>query len=211
MEFIIYKTTNVINGKYYIGRRCRRRKTEKYIGSGKILKRSILKYGRDAHKFEVLEILPDYNSLVEREKEIITQQMLDDPLCMNIRLGGEGGGGWTTEQQKINAAKANVKLAELRSLDGWQESVSYKISTGLKEAYAQGKRTNTLRHKPAGWKHTNETKQKIKLSIKESGGRHSEKNSQFGTKWITNGKENRKINNTETLPEGWYYGRVINK
>lgn len=211
MEFIIYKTTNVINGKYYIGRRCRRRKTEKYIGSGKILKRSILKYGRDAHKFEVLEILPDYSSLVEREKEIITQQMLDDPLCMNIRLGGEGGGGWTTEQQKINAAKANVKLAELRSLDGWQESVSYKISTGLKEAYAQGKRTNTLRYKPAGWKHTNETKQKIKLSIKESGGRHSEKNSQFGTKWITNGKENRKINNTETLPEGWYYGRVINK
>ena len=32
-------------------------------------------------------------------------------------------------------------------------------------------------------------------------------NSQYGTMWITNGIENKKIIKTEVIPEGWYIGR----
>lgn len=34
-----------------------------------------------------------------------------------------------------------------------------------------------------------------------------EKNSQFGTKWINNGSECRKIKSADPLPAGWVYGR----
>jgi len=55
-----------------------------------------------------------------------------------------------------------------------------------------------------GKKHNEETKKKIgeKNSISQKGN----KNSQFGTKWITNGYENKKIKKTEPLPLNWVYG-----
>jgi hypothetical protein len=39
-----------------------------------------------------------------------------------------------------------------------------------------------------------------------------DKTSQFGTMWITNGTENRKIKkDLDSIPEGWYKGRIINR
>lgn len=35
-----------------------------------------------------------------------------------------------------------------------------------------------------------------------------ENNSQFGSKWITNGEVNRKIKKTDSIPDGWYAGRT---
>lgn len=36
-----------------------------------------------------------------------------------------------------------------------------------------------------------------------------QKNSQYGTMWITNGVQNKKIKKCNTLPEGWYRGRIV--
>ena len=36
-----------------------------------------------------------------------------------------------------------------------------------------------------------------------------EANSQYGTMWITNGTENKKIKKENVIPEGWYKGRIL--
>jgi len=56
-------------------------------------------------------------------------------------------------------------------------------------------------------KHSNETKRKIGLSnsLKQKG----EFNSQYGTCWITNGIENKKIHKSDNIPEGWSLGRKL--
>ena len=36
-------------------------------------------------------------------------------------------------------------------------------------------------------------------------------NSQFGTRWITNGSENKKLKKETPLPENWYYGYTTKK
>ena len=36
-----------------------------------------------------------------------------------------------------------------------------------------------------------------------------EKNSQYGTIWITNGIENKKLRKDSIIPSGWYRGRIV--
>lgn len=58
-----------------------------------------------------------------------------------------------------------------------------------------------------GRTHSDETKDKMR---KSAVGKHTaEKNSQFGTMWITNGYENKKINKLDEIPEGWRKGRIL--
>jgi hypothetical protein len=63
-----------------------------YLGSGKVLKRSIKKHGRLNHVIARLEFFTERSLLKVREKEIINEDLIKNPLCMNIKLGGEGGG-----------------------------------------------------------------------------------------------------------------------
>ena len=37
-----------------------------------------------------------------------------------------------------------------------------------------------------------------------------EKNSQYGTYWITNGIDNKKIKKIDKIPDNWYLGRFKN-
>ena len=38
-----------------------------------------------------MELCEDKDSLFKREAEIVNEQVLDDPLNMNLKLGGKGG------------------------------------------------------------------------------------------------------------------------
>ena len=87
----IYKTTNLVNGKWYMGMHSTSNLEDGYVGSGTFLWKSIKKYGRENFKMEIQEFFPDRRSLKEREIEIITEELLEDPMCMNLSLGGNGG------------------------------------------------------------------------------------------------------------------------
>jgi hypothetical protein len=51
MKHYIYKTTNLINGKIYIGKRSHENpEKDRYLGSGRVLIQAIKKYGRENFK-----------------------------------------------------------------------------------------------------------------------------------------------------------------
>lgn len=87
---VIYKTTNTINGKFYIGMDSKNDPT--YLGSGSILKQSIKKHGIENFKKEIIEYCNDLNHLKERERywiaELNCRERTD---CYNIGQGGDGG------------------------------------------------------------------------------------------------------------------------
>lgn len=61
----IYKTTNLVNNKIYIGQ-SKKNKPE-YLGSGKILKKAIKKYGIEKFKKEILCVCKDKTELNQKE------------------------------------------------------------------------------------------------------------------------------------------------
>ena len=86
---IIYKTTNKVNGKYYIG--MQNTDDDSYLGSGLALIRAIKKYGKHSFMKEVLHTCSDKHEAARLEAEIVTEDVVNDPMCYNMKLGGMGG------------------------------------------------------------------------------------------------------------------------
>ena len=93
-----YKTTNLINGRYYLGMHSTNRIDDGYLGSGKRLYYELNKYGRDNFKFEILEQFDSREQLVQAEKELVNEQVLKDISCLNMVIGGSGGNVGTGEE-----------------------------------------------------------------------------------------------------------------
>lgn len=54
MKYTIYKTTNIKNGKYYIGKHQTENENDSYLGSGIALKKAIKKFGKNSFIKEIL-------------------------------------------------------------------------------------------------------------------------------------------------------------
>lgn len=90
--FTIYKTTNLCNGKYYIGQHRTNNVNDDYLGSGIILKDAIKKYGKNNFKKEVLFIFNNEYDMNEKEIELIDEILKNkDSNCYNCGVGGRGG------------------------------------------------------------------------------------------------------------------------
>ena len=84
-----------------------------YIGSGKRLWHSINHHGIENHKFEILELCEDRTQLAGREREIVNQQLLENPLCLNLKVGGIGGWGAHSDEAKKKISLTQLKDASL--------------------------------------------------------------------------------------------------
>jgi hypothetical protein len=63
---VIYKTTNLVNGKQYIGRD--KNNNPNYLGSGVLIKSAIKKYGRENFKKEILQECFSFEELIQCEE-----------------------------------------------------------------------------------------------------------------------------------------------
>jgi hypothetical protein len=86
---IIYKTTNLITGKIYIGQDSKN--DPNYYGGGLKLKHAIKKYGKENFEKILIEYCTSYELLNSREKYWISQYDSTNPsIGYNIDIGGNG-------------------------------------------------------------------------------------------------------------------------
>ena len=87
----IYKITNNINGKIYVGQHKSSTVDKKYWGSGKLIKYAILKEGIQNFTREILEWCNDKQHLDEREIYWISELNSENrQIGYNLTYGGEG-------------------------------------------------------------------------------------------------------------------------
>jgi hypothetical protein len=204
----IYKITCLKNEKYYIGMHSTFNLEDGYMGGGKRIKNSVKKHGKDAHRKDIMEFFESREDLKNREMQLVNEELLNDPMCMNLNLGGEGG--WLKEWSAKGAINANNKnwkdpiyAKKMKSVSSdvmkklWKDPESVrKLLVGAGKAFK-------------GRSHSEETKKKI--GNISSNTQKGEKNSQYGTCWIHNLEKtiNKKIKKDETkkyLQEGWLMG-----
>ena len=206
----IYKTTNLVNNKFYVGMHSTDNLEDGYVGSGKRLGYSIRKYGLENHKFEILEFLPSREELKKREAEVVNEELLGHPLCMNLKFGGEGGWEFVNSSMTNEERKARQKRGAEKANQSMNEDPILRCqriernSKGMRQKQAEGK----IRHDTfTGRSHSEEAKEKMRKP-KNVG----EANSQFGTCWICNGDEAKKIKKEELqswIAKGWSKGRKL--
>ncbi len=215
--YTIYKTTNKINGKIYIGKHQTKDPNDTYLGSGKLLWNSINKYGIENFEKEILFVFDTEAEMNNKESELVTDEFVLESTNYNLCPGGQGGWGYLnsnglnrTEWHKENnishmkkmSKQGNAKKKILLETDKeWKEQYSKSRSESAKRQFI------THGNPFEGKTHTDETKAIIgmKNSIRQSGNG----NSQYCKMWITNGNDSMRIMKTDNIPEGWYKGRKI--
>lgn len=185
MYHYLYKTTCVITNKYYYGMHTTHNIDDGYIGSGIVLRNSIAKYGLDFHIKTIIRFCNSREELAAQEALLITEDTLTDPLCMNLKKGGRGGGQKGIKRSSETRAKMTAAKAKLKA-DGWKPSPE---SVSKRNAKAKGRKASL------------ETKLKMSMSRKNKklppfSLEHRQKLSIARRKRVTSEETKAKISNT---------------
>lgn len=208
MFYTVYKVTNKINNKIYVGVHKTSNIDDGYMGSGVILKRALAKYGIENFEKEILESFDDCDAMFDMETKIVNDDFVSDSMTYNLKLGGSGGYDYIHNNGLNNIADNHKKASAARSLKmkndpEFRERHRQQVSKTMTQTHKDGKiRYDTF----TGKTHSEETKAKISEANSKLTG---EKNSQFGSMWITDGSQNKKIKKSDTIPEGWVKGRKL--
>lgn len=216
MYYTIYKTYNLINGKEYIGKHQTKNINDNYLGSGKILCNSIVKYGKANFVKDILYVFNTELEMNNKEKELVTESYVNCSITYNLCSGGHGGFGYINSNNHIMNNKIRINNGKIGGLVGGkihknkminnEEYRKYRISNFINKCKSKNK---GIRFKNK--KHSDKTKRQMSEKAKLKIG---SKNSQFGTCWITNGTENKKIRKEELalyINQGYYKGRIMSR
>lgn len=223
--YFIYLTTNLINGKKYIGKHFGFL-DDGYLGSGKLLKRAVEKYGKENFQREILSFSSSEEENAEKEKYFIALfGACKSDLFYNIHEGGEGGnttkGMSPQEKQELSkklsskqSGKNNPMYGKKRS-DEWKQRHSYWAkyirdnSVYQTDEYRQrmSKATSGENNGMYGKHHSEESKQK--MSINRKGKTVGVKNGMYGKSGANAINEN--LLECTMTKEGWSDILLANK
>lgn len=218
MYYTVYLITNKKNGRCYIGKHQTKDLDDGYMGSGKLIIAAIEKYGLEQFEKKILYVFETEEEMNAKEKELVTEEFCKSDVSYNLCPGGHGGFGYIRSHPKfkewqLKAATKSGEIAKKRWESGnlssgqwWftDEGILKRCELSLKKLREKYKnRKWTFSDK----KHSEETK--IKIGLANSKRQSGKGNSQYGTMWITNGSENKKIKKIDKIPEGWYKGRTV--
>lgn len=218
MYYTIYKISCNKTGKIYIGKHQTKDLTDGYMGSGKLLLRAQKKYGIENFSKEILHVFDTEDEMNKMEAYLVSEEFCQRDDTFNLCPGGKGGWGYINQtvckSDLVERAKSagSLRKEKLKALygDDWAKKLTEPAREKAKSMIQSG--MIDRRGDKNGFKnksHSNEWKKSHSDKMKELS--KGSNNSQYGTMWITNGKENKKINKKDinAMPDGWHSGRVI--
>ena len=226
MYYLIYKITNLINNKIYVGKHKTNNVNDNYMGSGTLLKKAIEKYGIENFKKEILFECKSEEEMTNLEIKIVNEDFVNRKDTYNITLGGIGS-WYRANSLHFNGNNQFIRNKSPKEIENMRKiAVAHCKETKLKrsknEEYVKQCRENmskglkkawTIKKHPwIGRKHSLETR--IKMSNTSKKIRIGENNPNYGKMWIYNLdlKISKSIKKEELdlyLNQGWFKGRKL--
>lgn len=212
MHYLVYKITNKLNGKIYVGKHKTNDESDDYFGSGLLIGRAVDKYGKENFVKEIIHRSTSEKEMNEMESKIVDEDFVARSDTYNLKLGGQGGFEYILKNKLFVTDKfyaachenwkiGRDKLSELMTDEEFKAQFSKKVSEGLKLFYSTN--TGTFR----GKKHSDSAREKMRQA--KQGKCNGKNNPSFGTIWITNGVESIKIKKSDEIPIGYKKGRLL--
>jgi len=173
MNHFVYLTTNLVNGKQYVGDHSSDNLNDGYLGSGIVIVKAIKKFGKEKFQREILEQFDSKNKAENSQQKYIEQFNTLVPNGYNISpTGGIHWGGVHSEEskQRMSESKKGISLNK-KHKESLRKSMIGKnkgSSNGMwgKHISKENKQKLSLFHK--GKKISEKTKKKISESHKGS-------------------------------------------
>jgi len=133
----IYKTTNIVSGKVYIGQRKAERFIKSYYGSGVALKDAIKSYGKEYFKVEFICEAESQSELDKLEIEYIKKyrESLGRDNVYNIMDGGHPSGVYYLSLSKNAKEEFVKKMTKINRERCNTEEFKQKLSKATRERY----------------------------------------------------------------------------
>ena len=171
----------------------------KYFSSSKEVENLIELHGADSFKYEVRRTFTTVESAIAWEHNVLR------------RLNVINKSNWLNKSDSKAIERASCQKGAKNA-----HKVQKENGTCIGNQSEKGNKIKKLKilsgecthgGKPFGFKDTSETRKK--KSLAQSGKR----NSQYGTRWITNSETltNKKISRADPIPDGWLPGRITTK
>lgn len=142
--YYIYKVTNIINNKVYIGRHLVRSKvyeaeSDSYYGSGVYIKRALKKYGKINFKKEVLEYLETREDADVRERYWIQYyNSTDSDIGYNLSKGGTGFDAESSQYARSRMTDEQKHLRAEKTKQTYQDpTIRNRVSEKSKRQWAE--------------------------------------------------------------------------
>jgi hypothetical protein len=130
MFYTIYQIKNVVNGKIYIGMHQTKDLNDSYMGSGLKLRNAYNKYGFENFKKEILFILDSREEMIQKEKELVTEEFCRRQDTYNICIGGHGGG---IRKGAVLSDETKQKISNTNKIVMQDKEIRQKISESAKQ------------------------------------------------------------------------------
>lgn len=155
MKYNIYKTTNLVNGKFYWGVHNSIDENDGYLGGGTLLRKAIKKYGKAAFRRKTMVVYETAEAAYFDEALLVTKEYLDkNSMCYNLHPGGKGGFG----NKKSDETRAKMGISKI----GNKNACGCRTDEFRAECVSRAKgNKNRLGHK-----HSEESKKKMSEMLK---------------------------------------------
>ena len=194
----IYKITNLLNNKIYIGKHkySKYELDESYITSGIIINQSISKHGIENFNIELIDKASSLEELNQLEIFYIKEFNSKYPIGYNLTDGGDGA----------------------RGIDSWNKGQTKESNELVRLNTEKSKQTKMKKYGNAFGKLNKQLSEEHKQKIKETN--KNQKPSEYckyissirnkGTHFYNNGSIEKKFKDNECIPHGFVKGRLKN-
>lgn len=180
MYYLIYKITNNVNGKIYIGKHKTNNLDDGYMGSGKYIQNAIKKYGKENFTKEILFQFDTEQEMNEKEAEIVNEEFLNRKDTYNLALGGTGG-DFVAALNKYKELMLNPEFKKnwkhKLSISQNKQETREKYNASIKQYYKTHSGTFKGRH------HTEATKNKLS-EVHKKLNKTGKNNPTYGRVWV---------------------------